>query len=110
MGDPPPDMDGDTFDVWIESWLGTDDTKACSASATATDETVDYKPTDMNDDQVVNLSDVLYLAPPNFFSLRGTGTYVQRTDLNGDGVINLGDILYMAPPTFFSVCVPVAQQ
>ena len=120
VGDPPPDTDGDTYDLWIETWLGTDATKACAATGAITnpgdvpghtnDEPVDNFPPDLNDDQVVNLGDILFMAPPVFFSVRGTGTYSQRADLNGDGVVNLGDILFLAPPVFFSTCSPIAQQ
>ena len=70
------------------------------------DEPVDNWPPDFNDDQVVNLSDVLYLAPPMFFSVGPGLPYQVRYDLNLDNVINLADINYLAPPIFFGTCTP----
>ncbi len=109
------DSDGDGFADANEDFVGTNPNLACSATGAVThpgdttkinDEAVDNWPADMNDDQVVNLSDMLYLAPPMFFSVGPTPPYRVRYDLNLDGVINLADMLYLAPPVFYSTCTP----
>ncbi len=109
------DSDGDGFADTNEDFVGTDPNLACSTTGAVThpgdttkinDEAVDNWPADMNDDQVVNLSDMLYLAPPMFFSVGPNPPYRVRYDLNLDGVINLADMLYLAPPVFFATCTP----
>ena len=85
-----PSGDGDC-DGWSspdETVIGTEPTLACGIAAW---------PPDFNDDQVVNLADILFLAPPVFFSVAPGPPYDVRYDLNLDGVITLSDILYMAP-------------
>ena len=112
---PADDADCDGWSSADETSIGTDSNLACSLTGVVTDpgdptkiddEPVDNWPADMNDDQVVNLSDVLYLAPPVFFSIGPNPPYQLRYDLNLDGVINLSDILTLAPPMFFSTCTP----
>ena len=104
------DIDDDGYTTWQESFYGTDDTKACSANSTVLDEPLRAYPGDFNDNQVVNLDDVLFMAPPVFFSVAGDVNYTRAADLSANGVINLDDVLFLAPPIFFSVCAPVAQQ
>ena len=112
---PPGDTDCDAWVDGDETSLGTNDLVWCSATGAITepgdptkvnDEPVDNWPADMDDDQTVNLSDVLYLAPPKFFSVFPGPPYEVRYDLDLDNAINLSDILYLAPPVFFSTCTP----
>jgi len=112
---PAGDADCDGWSSAGEGSIGTEPDLACSATGAVThpgdptkenDEPVDNWPADMNDDQVVNLSDVLYLAPPKFFSVGPGPPYGVRYDLNLDNAINLSDILYLAPPVFFAACTP----
>ena len=56
------DTDGDTssISVWadaLETYLGTDPTKACSASSANSDEPMDNWPLDMNDNQTTSGQD-----------------------------------------------------
>ena len=106
VGDACEDSDGDLYNDFKEVYMGTSTSAACATTAAALDENPDSWPPDMNDDQVVNLPDLLYMAPPVFFSAAGGPNFLQRVDLNVDEVINLGDILFMAPPVFFSGCTP----
>ena len=73
----------------IEQFVGTDQTRACSATPAANDESVDAVPADLNDDQEINVTDrtVTVLAIKNYNS----GSYSQRSDLNGDGRVNIVD-------------------
>jgi len=112
---PVGDNDCDAWSSADEGALGTNASLWCSATGAVTnpgdptkenDEPVDNWPADMDDDQVVNLSDVLYLAPPKFFSVGPSLPYEVRYDLDLDGVINLSDVLYLAPPVFFATCTP----
>ena len=112
---PPNDDDCDAWSGAAEGTLGTNASMACSATGAVThpgdptkvnDEPVDNWPADMNDDQVVNLGDINFLAPPLFFSVGPDPPYQIRYDLNLDNVINLSDINYLAPPVFFATCTP----
>ena len=112
---PPGDDDCDGWTTADETAIGTEPSLWCSATGAVThpgdptkvnDEPVDNWPADMDDDQVVNLSDVLYLAPPKFFSVGPGLPYEVRYDLDLDNAINLSDILYLAPPVFFATCTP----
>ncbi len=94
---PVGDDDCDGWTTADENSIGTNPSLACST---------DSWPPDVNDERTVNLPDVLFLAPPVFFSTTGTPNYDGRVDLNADGVINLSDVLTMAPPIFFSTCTP----
>ncbi len=90
-----PDCDG--WSTSDENAIGTNPTLACGTNAW---------PPDFNDDQVVNILDVLFLAPPVFFSVGPDPPYQARVDLNPDGVINVLDVNRMAPPIFFAICTP----
>ena len=105
-GDACEDSDGDGYCDACELLIGTLPQSACAATPNHNDEDPDAHPPDLNDDQVVNLDDVLYMAPPVFFSVAGDANYNTRMDLNTNGVINLDDVLLMAPPVFFSTCTP----
>jgi len=50
---------------------------------------------DINNDGVINMSDVILLAT-KFNSVSGDGKYVAAYDLNGDGVINMSDVIIIA--------------
>jgi len=112
---PPGDADCDGWSGANEGTLGTEPDLACSLTGAVmnpgdpskvNDEPVDNWPADMNDDQVVNLGDINFLAPPMFFSVGPGLPYEIRYDLNLDNVINLADINYLAPPMFFATCTP----
>ena len=100
------DSGGMIFRDAVEFLVGTSQTVDCASTPTAGDEADDKWPPDFNDDQIVNIIDVLALAPPVFFSVDGGPDYGRRVDLNMDGVINMFDVNRLAPPVFFSSCVP----
>ena len=112
LGLSPPDADGDGFSVWLETAIGTDDTKRCSATSAPGDETVDAYPPDSNNDQFVNITDVNALRPPVFNLLQGNGTnasYTARLDFNADSFINITDVNALRPPVF-NLLTPCASQ
>jgi len=94
---PANDPDCDAWTTADENAIGTDPNLACST---------DSWPPDFNNDQTVNIFDVLYLAPPVFFSIGPDPPYQVRYDLNPDGVINVFDVNRIAPPMFFATCTP----
>ena len=90
-----PDCDGWGTDD--EIFIGTNPNLACATN---------NWPPDVNDNRVINLDDVLFMAPPVLFSTVSTAYYDARVDFNTDGVINLDDILVMAPPVLYATCTP----
>ncbi len=79
---PSGDLDCDGFTTALEAFIGTDPSRACGASGW---------PPDMNNDQLVGLTDV-----SRYSSVLGSHSpgpsYNARFDLNGDGVISLPDV------------------
>ena len=91
-----PDCDG--WSTANENFIGTNPNLACST---------DNWPPDFNDSLQVDIFDVLFLAPPVFFSTPPGPPYDARLDLNADGtIIDIFDVLTMAPPIFFATCTP----
>ena len=90
----------------VEFFVGTNQKVGCNATSAPYDEVDDTWPPDFNDDQIVNIFDVLALAPPVFFSVDGDAAYSRRFDLDMNGIINVFDVNRLAPPLFFSSCVP----
>ncbi len=78
------------FNDCLENFVGTNPLLACGGAALA-DGTSSTWPVDLNNDNVVNVTDrtkmVLALKAYN----NGAGTYNQRYDLNADGAINVTD-------------------
>ncbi|HUF54092.1 MAG TPA: dockerin type I domain-containing protein [Dehalococcoidia bacterium] len=75
--------------------------QGCAQTATAHDEQFDSWPTDFNNDQTVNTTDVLALKPVFLQS----GSTVERYDLAPSGDINTTDVLAMKP-VFLQNCTP----
>ena len=95
---PEDDPDCDGWSSVDEGAIGTDPNLACST---------DNWPPDFNDSLQVDIFDVLFLAPPVFFSTPPGPPYDARLDLNADGIIiDIFDVLTMAPPIFFASCTP----
>jgi hypothetical protein len=101
-----PNADGDSGSVWIETALGTDDTKPCNQTATANDEPLDAWSTDFDDNLITDIFDVSAMAPPVFFSAKPSPTYSARLDLDANGIVDIFDVSALAPPVFFSTCTP----
>jgi hypothetical protein len=92
---PSGDFDCDGFTNSQEAFIGTDPTRACGPDAW---------PPDINNDQLVNGSDLLTFAPV-FGSVSPNSPYNARWDLNNDGRINGQDLLQVAP-FFGKRCTP----
>ncbi len=91
-----PDCDG--WSTANENFIGTNPNLACAT---------DNWPPDFDDSLQVDIFDVLFLAPPVFFSTPPGPPYDARLDLNADGtIIDIFDVLTMAPPIFFATCTP----
>ncbi|MDO8616759.1 MAG: thrombospondin type 3 repeat-containing protein [Dehalococcoidia bacterium] len=101
---PAGDPDCDGFADSRETYMGTDSSRHCAATAPADDEPVDAWPPDLNDDQQATLGDVLrYIL---VFNTSAPGPpYTARFDLNADGVISLADVLLFIP-FFNNTCTP----
>lgn len=96
-----PDVDGDGFGEWQETYTGTNGALACrtTGGAPLTGEE-DAWPSDITDDGIVDGSDVIELAPPSFGSLWGDTNYTFRKDITADGILDGSDVIELAPPTF----------
>ena len=96
----PTPIGDDDCDGWMtddEIFIGTDPNLACGPGAW---------PPDFDDDRIVDIFDVLVLAPPVFFSSAPDPPYQARFDLVPSGQIDIFDVLRMAPPVFFTTCTP----
>jgi len=98
----PGDGDCDGFTDGEEGTIGTDAADPCANTAAAGDEADDRWPSDFDDSQVINISDLFEVLPPYF------GTAVPptsaRRDLAPDGVINISDVFKVLPPYFGASC------
>jgi len=98
----PGDGDCDGFTDGDEGMIGTDAADPCADTPGPDDEADDRWPSDFDDSQVINISDVFYVLPPYF------GTSVPptsaRRDLAPDGVINISDVFKVLPPYFGWSC------
>ena len=90
LGLSPPDVDGDGFSVWIETFIGTDDIHGASVTSTANDEPLDYWPPDFDDNQAVN-SDDEDTVMDSLDSRRGEDAYDRRFDLDASTKITMED-------------------
>lgn len=75
----------------IETFVGTDPVARCAATPTGNDETFQAMPADLNDDQIINITDrtKMVLAVKN--QIASPPVYNRRYDLNADGTINVTD-------------------
>ena len=85
------DADCDTWSDWIENFVGTDRSDACSNTSVRNDEFFDAFPPDVNDDRTVNSLDTSVIIPA-LNSRLGQARFNIRFDLNADGAINTHDI------------------
>ena len=90
-----------------EPFVGTDPADACADTTTLFDERgpmfgepLSPWTTDINDNRITTLGDVLAVAP-YFNSPNPNPNYWARFDWNGDGKVTLGDVLSVAP--FFNL-------
>ena len=95
---PVGDEDCDGFTTGDEGSIGTDPNDACGGDLTW--------PPDFNGSHGVDIFDMLFLAPPVFFSVAPGPPYQARFDLQPSGGIDIFDALRMAPPMFFATCTP----
>ena len=95
---PSGDEDCDGWTTTDEGFIGTDPNDACGGDLTW--------PPDFDGSQGVDIFDVLFLAPPVFFSVAPGPPYEARFDLQPSGGIDIFDALRMAPPVFFATCTP----
>jgi hypothetical protein len=92
---PANDPDCDGFATAVESFVGTNSTHQCGASAW---------PVDVNNDGKVTLADIAPLVLA-FDAVAPNAPYSVRYDLTRDGKITLGDIVYFV--LFFNrTCSP----
>ena len=97
---PADDPDCDNWSTAAENYIGTDGLTSCDNISGPPD-----WPADFDDNRVVNIFDILSLAPY-------LGTYAaslgwsQRHDLDTNGVNNAFDILRLAPTIGFSCAAP----
>jgi len=87
------DSDNDSFKDAVESYIGTDPNRACSATAAANDEPVDAWPPDFNDDRKANIVDVLFFGD----KMNKNNPSLKRYDFDMNGTINIIDVQYMSP-------------
>jgi hypothetical protein len=77
--------------------MGTDPTLPCAATSVRNDEPLpDRWPVDLDDNQLINGSDLLMFAPA-FGGITPDPRYNARFDLNQDNKINGSDLLEIAP-------------
>jgi Tol biopolymer transport system component len=92
---PANDADCDGWNAAREQHVVTDPIKHCNDNTGANDEP-DAWPTDFNDTQTTNLSDVVLIGP-SYNKLEGQGGYNKRFDLNITNSVNLSDLVLMGP-------------
>ena len=100
-----PDCDGWTTS--LENVIGTDPNDSCGGDSTWPPNISNALPST----DIVDIFDVLELAPPVFFSAPPSPNYNVRKDLTAgsqlsDPIIDIFDVLLMAPPIFFATCTP----
>jgi len=105
------DADSDGFVNGVEGLVGTDPGDACADTLSPNDERgprfgepLSPRPTDFDDNQVINLSDIMQVLPPYLGTSAGNASYDERRDLVPDGVINISDVFKVLPPVFGSSC------
>jgi hypothetical protein len=96
---PSGDEDCDGWSTIDENAIGTNPNLTCGVGGW---------PPDFNNSQDVDIFDVLFLAPPVFFSSAPGPPYQARFDLAPSGQIDIFDVLKMAPPIFFATCTPLS--
>ena len=92
---PADDLDCDGWNASIEAHVVTDPTKHCNETVAGNDEP-DAWPSDFNDSQTTNLSDVILMGPSYNKSL-GNPVYNARFDLNASNSVNLSDVILFGP-------------
>ena len=91
-GCPGDDEDGDGWTDNAEAtFLGTNPALCCSQTGAANDEDPDPGPPDFNDNQVVGIDDIFFVA--SRFNATGGGSYTPRAELaSQNDVIGIDDI------------------
>ena len=97
VGDACDDDDGDGWRDVIEIlFLGTDPALCCSYTGTPDDEDPDPCPPDSNDDQIVRINDVFFVAN-RFNALAGNSSYTPRAEIaSQNGAIGIDDVFAVA--------------
>lgn len=93
------DIDNDGFANALEASIGTNPLKSCSLPGN-----VNAWPPDVNNDGIVNLSDVIIIQGKSGTKV-GDANYNKRYDLNADGVIDIND-LNIAKNSYMKKCTP----
>ena len=107
----PPDQDQDGFSVWVETYMGIDDTQQCSQSTTPNDESPQAFASDFNDDTFNDISDISLMGPPIFNIVQPAGvnaSYAARFDVNADSFVDISDVSLIGPP-IFNITTPCTQ-
>ncbi len=102
------DHDGDGENAWLETFVGTEDAQACSATTTKEDEPLDSFFSDFDDSKRTDIFDIVILKPA-FFKIATQGAYIQRVDLDGSTRVDIFDIVKLKPQ-FFKTCTFTPQQ
>jgi len=92
------DDDGDGYSNFTEAYLGTNPDLACGENAW---------PPDFDSNQVINVTDVFQVLPPNLGTTVPSPTPF-RYDLSPNGVINTTDVFKVLPPHFGTSCTPIS--
>jgi hypothetical protein len=103
-GDACQDSDGDGFSDQLELYVGTNANQRCPATTTRNDEPVGATPFDLDNNRVVNGSDLLMYSPV-FGSIGPNPPFNRRFDVNMDNKINGSDFLKFAPVFGKPACV-----
>jgi subtilisin family serine protease len=93
---PPGDTDCDGFTTTIEARTYSLASQRCASTVTPDDEVYSSWPTDIDNNRVTNLSDVIRMSPA-YNTTEGSLNYDPRFDLNADGTVVLTDILKFGP-------------
>ena len=93
VGDACDDSDGDGWRDVIETlFLVTDPAFGLSQTGAANDENPDPAPPDFNDNQVVGIDDIFFVAS-RFSAASGGGSYTARAELaSQNGIIGIDDV------------------
>ncbi len=105
VGDVCDHSDADGWVDAVEVFTGTNPLVKCAANTGTNNESPDLLPTDFNDDQRTNLSDVSMMGQHYNKFLNGPPGYNVRYDLNMSNGITLSDVSLMSP-SYNTICTP----
>jgi hypothetical protein len=91
----PVDADCDGFTSVAESRLGTNQSRQCAQTGSPDDEALDAWPVDLNDDRIVDSTDMTRLGSA-YNTGAGSPGFNPRFDLNGDRSVDVADLVLVA--------------